>query len=376
MPDPAGTPSRRAAARPGELRRTVAAWLSAHPGPHTVREIAEDLGHSGGAVDQALKALVALSEADPAGTSPKRYKANAKTAAAAGRTVPPPGSPRERTPGSQRKTAAAGHRDRHPYHPRRLAGITDVEALQRLAAAGVPVLLYGPPGTGKTALAEAAFPDLITISGDGDTTTADLIGDYTQNPDGTFKFIYGPLVRAMKQGRKLFIDDATLISPAVLAGVYPALDGRGEVTVKAHEGEVITAAPGFYVIAGHNPGVHGAILTEALSSRFSVQIEVPTDYDLAADIGIDARVVGVARELDRMRQKGEIGWAPQFRELLAFRKTAGILGEDAAVSNLAGIAPLEDRDVVKAALEKAYERASVAPLKVGRSAMRAEGPVL
>ena len=45
----------------------------------------------------------------------------------------------------------------------------DVEALRRLRAAGMPALLYGPPGTGKTSLIEAAFPDLITVAGDGDT---------------------------------------------------------------------------------------------------------------------------------------------------------------------------------------------------------------
>ena len=73
----------------------------------------------------------------------------------------------------------------------------------------------------------------------------------------------------MQEGKVLFLDDATLISPAVLAVAYPAMDGRREITVKAHKGEVIKAADGFYVIAGHNPGVHGAILTEALSSRFS-----------------------------------------------------------------------------------------------------------
>ena len=56
----------------------------------------------------------------------------------------------------------------------------------------------------------------------------------------------------MVAGRCLFIDDATLISPKVLAVVYPALDGRRQIAVKAHKGEIITAASGFYVIAGHN----------------------------------------------------------------------------------------------------------------------------
>jgi nitric oxide reductase NorQ protein len=142
-----------------------------------------------------------------------------------------------------------------------------------LRTEGVPSLLSGPPGTGKTSLVEAAFPDLITVAGDGDTT----VGEYIQKPDGTYEFIYGPLIGAMQEGRVLFIDDATLISPAVLAVCYPAMDGRREVIVKAHKGEMTTAAEGFYVVAGHNPGVHGAVLNEALSSRFTFQFDVATD---------------------------------------------------------------------------------------------------
>src|SRR5437879_1571675 len=60
------------------------------------------------------------------------------------------------------------------YRPRSLADMRDVEALRKLRAAGVPALLYGPPGTGKTSLIEAAFPDLITVAGDGDTQVSDL----------------------------------------------------------------------------------------------------------------------------------------------------------------------------------------------------------
>jgi hypothetical protein len=46
--------------------------------------------------------------------------------------------------------------------------MADVEALRTLRAEGVPALLSGPPGTGKTSLVEAAFPDLITMAGDGE----------------------------------------------------------------------------------------------------------------------------------------------------------------------------------------------------------------
>jgi MoxR-like ATPase len=253
------------------------------------------------------------------------------------------------------------------YQPRSLADMPDVDALRRLRDAGVPALLYGPPGTGKTSLIEAAFgDDLITVAGDGDTTAADLVGEYTQNPDGTFTFVYGPLIRAMQEGRVLFIDDATLISPAVLAVAYPAMDGRREITVKAHKGETVKAADGFYVVAGHNPGVHGAILTEALSSRFSVQVRVTTDFDLAHALKIDPRAIRAAKDLAARQAAGEIGWAPQLRELLAHARVAGILGEAAAIANLVGIAPEEDRDVVADAVAKAFARKAVAPLALGR----------
>jgi MoxR-like ATPase len=251
------------------------------------------------------------------------------------------------------------------YHLRSLADLADVDALRRLRSAGIPALLYGPPGTGKTSLVEAAFPDLITVAGDGDTAVADFVGEYTQAPGGGYEFVYGPLVTAMTEGRCLFIDDATLISPKVLAVVYPAMDGRRQVTVKAHKGESITAAEGFYVIAGHNPGVHGAVLTEALASRFAAQIRVSTDYDLARALRIDPKAVRVARNLSTRQASGEIGWAPQLRELIAFQKVAGVLGTEAAVANLIGIAPDEDRDVVAEVVGSVYGRA-ITPLALGR----------
>src|ERR1700680_5011032 len=141
---------------------------------------------------------------------------------------PAPAAPAAPKPTFTPKPAAAGPVTRpngQVYQPRALAGMPDVEVLRELREEGVPTLLEGPPGTGKTSLIEAAFgDDLITVAGDGDTTAADLVGEYTQNPDGTFTFIYGPLVRAMQEGKVLFLDDATLISPAVLAVAYPAMD--------------------------------------------------------------------------------------------------------------------------------------------------------
>jgi hypothetical protein len=180
----------------GQLRRQVAEWLAARPGPHTVGEIAKDLGRSAGAVGNALTTLADRAEAARIAGKPLRYEANSATAAAAAAITPKAPSPKA-APGPVTRPGG------QVYRPRVLAGMADVEALRTLRAEGVPSLLAGPPGTGKTSLVEAAFPDLITIAGDGDTTVGDFVGEYTQRPDGTYEFIYGPLIRAMQEGRVL-----------------------------------------------------------------------------------------------------------------------------------------------------------------------------
>ena len=375
---------------PGALRAAVARLLAEHPGESfTVTQAAKLVGgKSGGAVGNALDRLTASGHAARVSDKPRTYTATPTTASAAAAAPAPrppaaPVAPKPARPRPAKKTPTApatpeptGPETSAPaapepawdgksplprpngaaYHPRTLADTSDVAALRTLRAEGVSALLYGPPGTGKTSLVEAAFPDAITVCGDGDTQVSDLIGSYTQRPDGGYEFVYGPLVTAMQEGRVLFLDDATLIPPTVLAALYPGMDGRRQITVKEHKGETITAAAGFYVIAGHNPHVHGAILSDALSSRFSVQVEVSSDYDLARTLKIDATAVRVAKNLATRKAKGEIGWAPQLRELLAFHKIQTILGKDAAWSNLLGIAPPEDRDTVATALKAALGR--------------------
>lgn len=372
-PAPTGGSSRL---RNGQLRQQVARFLVDRAGnDYTPREIARVLDRSSGAVGNALTTLAARGEAEQTSAKPLRYRATASTETAAASTPAPARTPRTRRPTESTPRASEGTptpTDTAPasadepvtgpvarpngqmYHPRKLSGLPDVTALRKLRDAGVAALLYGPPGTGKTSVVEGAFPDLVTVQGDGDTTVGDLVGEYTQTPEGRYVFVHGPLVTAMREGRPLFIDDATLIPPTVLAVVYPAMDGRREIVIKANGGEKVQAANGFYVIAGHNPGVHGAVLTDALSSRFSAQIAVSTDYDLAKQLEIDRRAVRVARNLATRQKKGEIGWCPQLRELLAFQRIAGVLGVEAAAANLVGVAPEEDRDTVAAVVRDAF----------------------
>ncbi|MFC3504100.1 AAA family ATPase [Micromonospora krabiensis] len=354
----AGTPATEAGSgRSGYLYRKVALHLADHPDTILkVGEITRAIGApSSGAVFEALKKMAAAGHATHHRDPHHRFQITQAGIDAAGTL--PPAAPRTRSSGS-----AGGGRQARPapvprpngtlYHPRRLGKGWDVEELRRLRTQQVPMLLYGPPGTGKTAMVEAAFPDLLTVAGTGDTVVDDFLGSYNPMPGGGYEFVHGPLVTAMREGRVLLVDDATLIPPRVLAVLYPAMDGRGMITIPSHGNETVQAADGFYIVAGHNPGVHGAVLTEALASRFTVHLHVTTDWDLARQLGVPKPVVAAAIDLNADLAAGKTVWAPQLRELLGFVKVRDHLGMTAALANLAGIAPEDARDDVTAALSR------------------------
>lgn len=238
------------------------------------------------------------------------------------------------------------------YLPRELAGNADIDTLRKLRTAKLYPLLAGPPGGGKTALTEAAFADetggLYSLTGDEETRVDDFVGQWfpTGKPDENY-WADGPLTLAMKTGGVLFIDDATLINPKAIACVYPAMDGRGMIQIKTHlvevngvmQPEIVKAQPGFFVVACHNPGVPGAILSDALASRFRVHIWMESDLELAGELGVNAKFIKVAKNM-RTRKKKELGvFVPEMRDLLAARDIANEFGDFAAASNLVGKAP-------------------------------------
>lgn len=71
---PRRTANGRTGAQPGELRAKVTAHLAAHPGAEfTPHEIARVIGHSAGAISNALDRLVGLGEAAMTSERPRRF---------------------------------------------------------------------------------------------------------------------------------------------------------------------------------------------------------------------------------------------------------------------------------------------------------------
>lgn len=213
------------------------------------------------------------------------------------------------------------------YLPRALGGHVDVAVLRALAKSGLYVLLEGEPGAGKTALAEAAFPELVTVQCHGDMTVASLLGAHLPMESGGWRWADGPLTTAVRRGLPIYLDEVNSIPMDVSTVMHSVMDGRDFLRIDDRpDSEPVVAAQGFYVIASYNPGsLGGRRLSEALLSRFAAQIEVTTDFDAARALQVPEELVMIAENLlVKSRTDQETGgrgiWTPQMRELLSAQR--------------------------------------------------------
>jgi MoxR-like ATPase len=172
------------------------------------------------------------------------------------------------------------------------AGLVGREQELALALAALAarrhLLLEGPVGCGKTTLALKACRRLglttVRVDGDDRFTETRLAGWFdpplvTRMGYRRAAYCPGPLVRAMREGNVLFLNELNRLPEAAQNLLLPALD-EGVVQVP-HLGEV-RAAAGFRVVATQNPAEYVATghLSEALRDRFE---HLGLEYQSAAD---------------------------------------------------------------------------------------------
>jgi len=153
----------------------------------------------------------------------------------------------------------------HPLHHPHTLVVTpttghNLEALALAIGNEKPVLLLGPTGSGKTALiqhvASLVKRELTTIHIGEALDGKNLLGGYvaTEVP-GQFKWVEGPLTRAVTQGHWLVIEDLDMASPEVYGILQPLVQSR-QLFIPSRA-ETIHADHGFSLFAtattAHSP---------------------------------------------------------------------------------------------------------------------------
>ncbi|MGB8132606.1 MAG: MoxR family ATPase [Nitrososphaeraceae archaeon] len=226
-----------------------------------------------------------------------------------------------------------------------------LDVLTRAYSAGLFTIIIGPKGTGKTSLvrqfASNMNKELQSVNFSLRTRESHLIGSKTLDK-GEINFVEGILVKSMKDGSLLYLDELNAAEADVLLRLDEALDDRRQVVLKEADGQVITAREDWSVIATINPLSHVGTkeLPPQLLSRFPVRIRLeypPENVELeiimrhVSNIGDSKlddvkRAIKLSKSLRDAAAVEELYYSPSIRETIAFTRllNTGILPKKAA----------------------------------------------
>jgi MoxR-like ATPase len=173
------------------------------------------------------------------------------------------------------------------------------------------VYLWGPPGISKTWTAYhkgRLERGLYAVTCTPETPASELRGHYLPRADGGFEWRDGPVVKAMREGARLVVNEITHASDDVLSFLLPILEFPETARVTLPSNETVAPAPGFHCIVTDNCPPDD--LPPALRDRFDavLHVEEPHPEALAK---LSAPLREVARRgfaLDDARRVSLRGW--------------------------------------------------------------------
>ena len=211
-----------------------------------------------------------------------------------------------------------------------------LQILTKAYEADLFVIIIGPKGTGKTSLvrdfAKNKGVNLESINFSLRTRESHLVGTKTLT-NGTVSFDEGILIKSMREGSMLYLDEINSAEADVLLRLDEALDDRRQIGLKESTGEVVQAKEGWFVIATINPLTHSGTkeLPPQLLSRFPVRINLeypPEDVELEIvkkylSEEHDSELIQGIKLANTLRQAAaveELFYSPSLRETIAFGK--------------------------------------------------------
>ena len=211
-----------------------------------------------------------------------------------------------------------------------------IDILNSAFEKGLFVLIIGPKGTGKTSLvmeyAIQKSKKLESINFSLRTRESHLIGTKSL-VEGNIGFDEGVLIKSMKEGSILYLDELNAAEADVLLRLDEALDDRRQIILKESDGQVIKADDSWFTIATINPLTHVGTkeLPPQLLSRFPVRIRLdypPEDVEYkiikkhVKNLHETEILQGIklANTLRQASAVEELYYSPSIRETIAYAK--------------------------------------------------------